>query len=359
LPDGLGGANKLAHGDAVIVPPPRDGELARLNADHETADDPWPRVDADIPFGQEYDAVARWHRFEGLVRCAGLGADPDRVARRSSSASQWSRSAPASGGKATNGSSSISVICTARRRASRCPAGRATYFRSLRSGSTWISPCEALNAIFGASDLTVLRRRLLGVVTTFRADIDAGDSRTCQAAVEELSESFAELTTTDVGDNPVTRLRAEQSGVRRALLRVYHLQREEFIPSAYVMIVAIIASILVLVTLTDFGGLPESLTAVGFLSFFFLALLRLLDIISTPFKVGAERSDDDVSLFQLSEFVVQVQASETGETVTHDIETLAEEVEEQLVEAEEQEDDPALAAERAKSTLTQNESSSR
>ena len=50
-----------------------------LNADHGTADDSWPRIDADIPFGQEYDAVARCHRFEGLVGRAGLGADPDRV----------------------------------------------------------------------------------------------------------------------------------------------------------------------------------------------------------------------------------------------------------------------------------------
>jgi hypothetical protein len=215
--------------------------------------------------------------------------------------------------------------------------------------------CEALNAIWGAPDLTVLRRRLVAVVTTFRADIDAGHSRTCQAAVEELSESFAELNSTDIGDNPVTRLRAEQAGLRKSLLRVYHLQREEFIPSARVMIMTIIGMILILIMLTDFGGLPESLVAVGFLSFFFLALLRMLAVISTPFKVGVERTDDDVSLFQLSEFVVQVQASEAGETVTHDVEARAEEIEEQLVETELQEDDPAKAAERATSALTPDE----
>jgi hypothetical protein len=215
--------------------------------------------------------------------------------------------------------------------------------------------CEALNAIWGAPDLTVLRRRLIAIVTTFRADIDAGDSRTCQAAVEELSESFAELASTDVGDNPVTRLRAEQAGLRKALLRVYHLQREEFLPSAYAMILTIVGLILVLIMLTDFGGLPESLAAVGFLSFFFLSLLRLLDIIDTPFRVGMERTDNDVSLFQLSEFIVQVQASTAGETVTHDIEALAEEVEEQLVDAEAEEDDPARAAERATELLAPDE----
>jgi hypothetical protein len=57
---------------------------------------------------------------------------------------------------------------------------------------------------------------------------------------------------------------------------------------------------------------------VGFLSFFFLALLWLLNIINKPFKVGMERTDDDVRLFLLHEFVVQTQASEAGETVVED-----------------------------------------
>lgn len=210
---------------------------------------------------------------------------------------------------------------------------------------------EALNAIWGAPDLTVLRRRLIAVVTTFRADIDAGSSRTCQAAIEELSESFAELSKTDVGDNPVTRLRSEQSGLRKAVLRVYHLEREEFLPSAHAMIVTMVALIIGLLMFTNFDGLPESLAVVGFLSFFFLSLLQLIEVINTPFKVGMERTDDDVSLFQLNEFVVQAQASEMGETVTRDIEALVEGVEEQLVELEVSDDDPEKAAERAAEIL--------
>jgi hypothetical protein len=147
-------------------------------------------------------------------------------------------------------------------------------------------------------------------------------------------------------------MRSEQAGLRKALLRVYHLQREEFLPSAYSMIVAFVTLIIVLILFTNFDGLTESLVTVGFLSFFFLALLRLLNVISTPFKVGTERTDDDVSLFLLNEFVVQVQASESGETVVEDIEEQAEEVEEQMVEVEDEIDDPTKAAERAAAKLT-------
>ena len=199
---------------------------------------------------------------------------------------------------------------------------------------------ESMHAVWRTPDLSALRRRLIAVVTTLRADIDAGDTRACQAAIEDLSETFLELDESDVPANYIVRLRAEQAGLRKSLLRVYHLQREEFLPSAYAMIVAFVSLILVLLMFTNFDGLAESLITVGFLSFFFLALLRLLSVISTPFKVGKERTDDDVSLFLLNEFVVQVQASEAGETVVEDIDAQAEEVEEQLVEVEEQVADP-------------------
>jgi hypothetical protein len=78
-------------------------------------------------------------------------------------------------------------------------------------------------------------------------------------------------------------------------------------------------------------------------------------VISTPFKVGKERTDDDVSLFLLHEFVVHVQASEAGESVVEDIEAHAEKVEEQLVEVEEQAEDATEAAEQAAARLAPDE----
>lgn len=215
--------------------------------------------------------------------------------------------------------------------------------------------CESMHKVWDAPDLSKLRTRLVAVVTTLRADIDAGDTRTCQAAIEDLSETFLEMDESDVPANYIVRMRAEQAGLRKSLLRVYQLQREEFLPSAYAMIVAFIALIIALLMFTNFEGLAESLVTLGFLSFFFLALLRLLSVISTPFKVGTERSEDDVSLFLLNEFVVQVQASETGEEVVEDIEAQAEEVEEQLVEVEEQDTDATESAEQATARLAPDE----
>jgi hypothetical protein len=69
-----------------------------------------------------------------------------------------------------------------------------------------------------------------------------------------------------------------------------------------------------------------------------------------------ERTEDDVSLFLLNEFVVQAQAAEEGETVVEDVEAQAEEVEEQLIEVEEHAtDDAAKAAERGAARLAPDE----
>jgi hypothetical protein len=98
--------------------------------------------------------------------------------------------------------------------------------------------------VWGKPDLRALRQRLITVVTALRADINAGNTRECQAAVEAVGESLLELEESDVPANYVVRLRAEQAGLRKSLLRVYHIQRESFLPSAKAMITTIVGVIL-------------------------------------------------------------------------------------------------------------------
>jgi hypothetical protein len=194
---------------------------------------------------------------------------------------------------------------------------------------------ESMNAVWGRPDLTRLRERLIRIVTTLRADINAGDTRDCQTAVEEVSDSLLELEESDVPANYVVRMRSEQAGLRKSLLRVYHIQREEFLPSAKAMIQSIVVIILLLLVFTDLGGFWESLATVGFLSFFFVYLLRMLNVIDKPFKVGSERTEDDVSLFLLTEFMVHAQAAGTAAVPAEDVAAKAEAVEEQLTAVEE------------------------
>jgi hypothetical protein len=194
--------------------------------------------------------------------------------------------------------------------------------------------CESMSKTWQKPDMVALRQRLIAVVTTLRADINSGRSRDCQAAIEDLSTSFLELEESDVPANYVVRLRQEQAGLRKSLLRVYHIQREEFLPSAKTMIFSIVAIILGLLMFTNLEGHAESLVTLGFLSFFFLYLLRLLMVIDKPFKVGRERTEDDVSLFLLNEFVVHANVAGTETVPAEDVTAQAEALEELMVEVE-------------------------
>ena len=149
---------------------------------------------------------------------------------------------------------------------------------------------EAMNRIWGKPDMEAARARMIAVVTSLRGDIANGNTRECEAAVEDLSQTLEELEGSDVPANYIVRLRSEQAALRKAALRVYHIQREEFLPSAKAMITSIVAIILLILLFTDMGGLLKSLVTVGFLAFFFIYLLRLLNVIDKPFKAGHERT---------------------------------------------------------------------
>jgi hypothetical protein len=192
---------------------------------------------------------------------------------------------------------------------------------------------EAANKVWGIPDLQALRSRLIDVVTSLRSDINAGNTRNCQAAVEDISDSLLELEESDVPANYIVRLRSEQAALRKSVLRMYHIQHEAFLPSAKAMITSLVAIILIMLMFTNLGGHVECLVTVGFMSFFFVYLMRILDVIDKPFKVGRERTDDDVSLFLLTEFVIQANAS--GAVAPKHIVAHAEVLEKRLLAVEE------------------------
>jgi hypothetical protein len=74
---------------------------------------------------------------------------------------------------------------------------------------------ESMNRVWGKPDMHRLRTRLVEVVDGLRRDIDAGNTRDCQAAIEDLSDSFIELEESDVPANYVVRLRQDRPGFAR------------------------------------------------------------------------------------------------------------------------------------------------
>jgi hypothetical protein len=190
------------------------------------------------------------------------------------------------------------------REAERAPAELAASLYAM------LREAEAIHDIWGKPDVSNLRKRLCNIVSALRSDLDSGSTRDCQQAVEDLSDSIMEMENTKVPANYIVRLRQEQASLRKSVLKVYSVQREEFLPSAYAMIVSFVTAIILLLFATKLEGRLETLLTFGFISFIFIYLLRLLNIINKPFKIGQKRTDDDVSLFLLYEFVAHAKLGE-------------------------------------------------
>jgi len=186
---------------------------------------------------------------------------------------------------------------------------------------------ESMHSVWGKPNMPKLRDRLVAIVDALRRDIDKGTTRECQEAVEALSDSFLEMEDPDVPSNYIVRLRSEQAALRKSVVRIDCIHREEFLPSAYAMIVSFVIMIITLLMFTKIEGQIEALVTLAFLSFFFLYPLQLLNVINKPFKVGQERGDD-VSLFLLSEFVVHARLIDQ-ESDSEQIVAIAELVEKQ------------------------------
>jgi hypothetical protein len=97
------------------------------------------------------------------------------------------------------------------------------------------------------------------------------------------------------------RLRQEQGAIRRAVLRIYHIQDTEFLPSAYILIETVVLLIVGALVFTKGDPLYESVVILVVIAYFFVYLVRLLKIMDTPFRVR-HQTGDEVSLFLLNEF---------------------------------------------------------
>jgi hypothetical protein len=152
-----------------------------------------------------------------------------------------------------------------------------------------------------AFDLAGLERRVQVVLTTFRSDLQNPGSRECLSAINALSDSFADMDRQEIIATYISRLRGEQSVLRRVVLRVYHIQETNFVPSAYVLIWIILVLAVGVLTFTKSEGNSEAYVLLGAIYFFLFYLVRLLKVLDTPFRPG-KRTTDDVDFQLIKEF---------------------------------------------------------
>lgn len=154
-------------------------------------------------------------------------------------------------------------------------------------------------------DLKKLRENLISVIRSFFTGLGhEGDHyklEPCVASVNELSESLYVMEKLGMPPNFIVRLEGEQAALRRSVLRVYYIQRTQFLPSAHILAESLAFGIIFLLLFMKTEGSPESVVLFGFISYLFLYIRHLIITINKPFRQG-DNTMDDVSLFLLREF---------------------------------------------------------
>lgn len=163
--------------------------------------------------------------------------------------------------------------------------------------------------VFGAGkndvDVDVLRRTLSNIVTALgdRLGHQGGhaDMVPVLSEIDKLSPIFGALEQSGLPANFVVRLRTAQDALRRGVLRIYHIQRMQFVPSIHILVQTLVAAMLFLLLFLKTEGSPESALIFGFVAYMFVYALYLINMLEQPFRKGHD-SLDDVSLFLLREF---------------------------------------------------------
>jgi len=119
--------------------------------------------------------------------------------------------------------------------------------------------------------------------------------------LSELNRYLAGLESSGAG-NSISRIKQEQSAIRRTLIRVRTIRGTYFVPSGYAIAEATNISVIVAMWLTKIAETFEAIFFVGLITFltsYMLALIRRLD---NPFDYySKDRGVDEVSLMPLDE----------------------------------------------------------
>jgi hypothetical protein len=154
-------------------------------------------------------------------------------------------------------------------------------------------------------DLGECRRILVNIIGLLKSGLGhANEHKNISPVlgeIDKLTPIFGGLEGMGMASNFVVRLRTAQDALRRNMLRIYHIQKVQFVPSVHVLVQTLVLAIVLMMLFLKTEGAPESAMMFGFISYLFVYALYLVRLLEQPFA-KEHASFDDVSLFLLYEF---------------------------------------------------------
>jgi hypothetical protein len=168
-------------------------------------------------------------------------------------------------------------------------------------------------------DMPGLRAALTAIVEAFEGGVGVtshhSDLSAAVARVDDLSPIFNRLEQLELSERYVVRLKDAQDVLRKCLFRIHYIQRMEFVPSVHVLVQTLVLASLFVLLFLKTAGAWESMLILVFVGYMFIYSLLLIGHLDQPFREG-EGTVDDVSLFQLRDFLRKIETEQAAATRT-------------------------------------------
>jgi len=167
-----------------------------------------------------------------------------------------------------------------------------------------LGECQALKRKDKNFDNKKIQELVLNFIKEFEdglSDVKNHSHMNCALdIISKFDSVFDDMELRGVPPNYMTRIKSEQSNLRRIILRIYHIQKTNFIPSVSILVESIVLLVILLLLFVkvDFY---TSLLGLGLLSYLLLYVMRLIKVLEKPFRKGKDDTCDDVSIFLLRE----------------------------------------------------------
>lgn len=210
----------------------------------------------------------------------------------------------------------LSSVLADHKEAERIPADIRTSIEAIDGD---LESFASVNAEF---DLLGCRRILLSTIDKLRSGLgharDHKDIPPVLDEIDRLAPIFGRLESMGMTANFVVRLRTTQDVLRRSILRIYQIQRVEFVPSVHVLVQTLVFSIVAMMLFLKTEGDPASAIMFGFISYMFVYAVYLVRLLEQPFAKG-HGSVDDVSFFLLDELEAGLRRSMNEHASLHPV----------------------------------------
>jgi hypothetical protein len=197
----------------------------------------------------------------------------------------------------------LSQVLANYREAEHMPAEIRTALEAIHDDVTIFA--QATPSVDGAAHT----HALADIVVAFETGLGvAAGHRHLEATIDKidaLSPMFARLQALEMPAQYVVRLKTAQDTLRRCVFRVAYMQKMQFSPSVHVLVQTLVLANLFVLLFLKTANAWEAVLILILVGYMFVYSLLLIQQLDQPFREG-EASVDDVSIYQLRDFVAKI-----------------------------------------------------